>query len=147
MVRDRPRAQGDAMGRAVLLIAFSLAAGVFTLRFFFIDLALVEGRSMEPSLSHGDVVVLLKAAYGLKSPGGRYLFSWSRPRTQELVAVRKPGDSNIVIKRVSYVLMDSTVGYSVFVLGDNLYESIDSRDFGTVPMNNILGKVLLFPRF
>jgi signal peptidase I len=102
---------------------------------------------MEPSLSQGDVVVLLKAAYGLKSPGGRYLFFWSRPRAQDIVAVRKPGDSSIVIKRVSYVLMDSTIGYSVFVLGDNLYESIDSRDFGTVPMNNILGKVFLFPRF
>jgi len=34
-----------------------------------------------------------------------------------------------------------------YLLGDNKYESIDSRDFGPVPMNNILGRVFPIPGF
>lgn len=133
-------------GFSILAIVLVLVMGILLVRGFVADVAVVEGRSMEPSLSSGDLVLVFRAAYGLRAGRG-YLLAWSRPRARDIVAILRPGEFGAAIKRVSYVLFDSTVGYSVYVLGDNLYESVDSREFGTVPMNNILGKVVLLPRF
>ena len=119
-------------------------------------MVIVQGRSMLPSLGPGDIVFIFKAAYGLRNPFGGYLFQWGWPASRDIVAAVKPTDHKVIIKRVwieaGGATDRSTTGRlagrpaEYFLLGDNKYESVDSREFGPVPMNNILGKVLLYPR-
>lgn len=129
-------------------------ATLFLLRAFVADFAVVEGRSMLPSLGSGDIVFIFKAAYGLRNPFGGYLLEWGRPKNRDIVAAIRPDSGKAVIKRIwvegGNSAADIVGGLAedlYLLLGDNKYESIDSREFGPVPMNNILGRVILLPRF
>jgi signal peptidase I len=133
-----------------VLIVFAL----FLARTFLADFAVVQGRSMLPSLRSGDIVFILKAAYGLRNPFGGYFFLWGDPRDRDIVAASRPDTGKAVIKRVRVEgeIIANAEGRergeaSYYLLGDNKYESIDSREFGPVPMNNILGRVFFLPRF
>jgi len=137
------------LGRIIItVIAFLLLA-----RTFIADLAVVQGRSMLPGLKDADLVLVFKAAYGLKNPWGGYFLRWSEPRERQLVAAIRPDSAAVFIKRVDSVVILGNpasaggVEKAFFLLGDNKYESIDSRDFGPVPMNNILGRVFPIPGF
>lgn len=132
---------------SVPLIILAIIFALILVRSFVIDVAVVDGRSMQPSLRHGDVVFILKLAYGLRTPSGSYCIVWARPENRDVVAAVRPNSNAVVIKRVSGERRDAEESMSFFLLGDNLYESVDSRDFGPVPMNNILGKVFNSFRF
>jgi signal peptidase I len=141
--------------RVVLIFAAILAAFIIT-RLFLVDFALVDGRSMLPGLGSGDVVLVFKAAYGLRNPAGGYLLLWGRPRHRDIVAAVRPDSGALVVKRV-WIEGGQSSGSaetppaplredSLFLLlGDNKYESVDSRAFGPVPMSNILGRAFLLP--
>jgi len=137
------------LGRIIVAIIVLL----FLMRTFVADLAIVRGRSMLPGLKASDIVFVFKAAYGLRNPRGGYLLLWSEPEERQLVAAVRPESTAVFIKRVASVLiMDNPeapleIGKGYYLLGDNKYESIDSRDFGPVPMNNILGRVFPIPGF
>jgi signal peptidase I len=60
------------------MIVFAAILIVLGVRTFILDLALVEGLSMYPTMKPGSVVVILRCAYGLRLPGGNYLLRWSR---------------------------------------------------------------------
>jgi signal peptidase I len=133
------------------IIAFLVVA-----RLFLFDVAIVDGRSMLPSLGSGDVVLVFKAAYGLRNPAGGYLLLWGRPRQRDIVAAARPDTGALVVKRVwieEVYAGDGGDGASeplredslFLLLGDNKYESVDSRAFGLVPMSNILGKAFPLP--
>lgn len=98
------------------------------------------------------MVFILKAAYGLRNPLGGYFLLWREPENRDIVAAFNPDTRKVIIKRVWIERgMENPEGpgggAAYFLLGDNKYESVDSREFGPVPMNNILGKALPFPRF
>ena len=60
------------------------------------------------------------------------------PGVGELVQLRDPRElDRLLVKRV-----DSVEDGRVFVLGDNREKSTDSREFGAVPMEWILGRVV-----
>jgi len=140
-------------------LGLTLAATIVFLvvtRLFFFDVAIVDGRSMLPSLGSGDVVLVFKAAYGLRNPAGGYLVLWGRPRQRDIVAAARPDTGALVVKRVWIEEIyagdggdgasEPLSGDSLFLLlGDNKYESVDSRAFGLVPMSNILGKAFPLP--
>ncbi len=90
------------------------------------DRFVVEGESMAPSVSPGERVVVSRASY------------WFRPpRAGDIVVLRDPREpERLLIKRI-----DTTHGNSVEVAGDHADASTDSRAFGPVPANLILGKV------
>jgi signal peptidase I len=144
---------------------------------FIIDAAVVDGRSMLPTLEPGSIVLMLRCAYGLPSPlGPGYLVMWSLPRRGDVVAAASPRDGLPIVKRVAAVGpaalaveagrllgpgLDSPLSAeqaqrlgnapglparSVFLLGDNPPESLDSRDYGSVPIEALSGRVLLFGR-
>ena len=135
------RSRPARVGLMLVLIILTLVA----LRAFVADFAVVQGRSMLPSLSSGDIVFIFKGAYGLRNPLGGYFLLWAKPKNRDIVAAIRPGTTKAVIKRVW--IEGRNVEDSYLLLGDNKYESIDSRDFGPVPMDNILGRVVLLPRF
>ncbi len=90
------------------------------------DRFVVEGESMAPSVAPGERVFVNRAAY------------WFRPpRAGDVVVLRDPRKpERLLIKRI-----DAAHGNSFEVAGDNVDASTDSRTFGPVPANLILGKV------
>ena len=87
----------------------------------------VEGESMAPSLSAGERVLVNRTAYW-----------FSKPRAGDLVAVRDPRQPDrLLIKRIEA----PASGDGWLVLGDNPGASTDSRAFGPVRREHIIGKV------
>ena len=54
----------------------------------------------------------------------------------ELVLVKHPNEDLLIVKRIAF-----TENESVFLIGDNPKQSTDSRHFGSVSKDLILGKV------
>lgn len=78
----------------------------------------VRGQSMLPALAPGTLIVALRPR---------------RLRVGDVVVVRHDGQEKI--KRIAK--LDEQ---RVFLLGDNEQLSTDSRDFGWVPLGNVIGR-------
>jgi nickel-type superoxide dismutase maturation protease len=85
----------------------------------------VRDMSMSPTLRPGDRVVALQW--------------WWRPQVADVVVFREP-DAHLTfaVKRIVRIEADGQLS----VQGDNLNVSRDSREFGPVPRNLIVGKVM-----
>ena len=88
----------------------------------------VAGESMSPAVAPGERVLVSRAAYWLR-----------RPRPGDLVVLRDPRErERLLLKRI-----DRPAGAGGwFVLGDNAEASTDSRSFGAVGRELLVGKVL-----
>lgn len=105
---------------AVLLAVLLLAAEHLAVP------GIVTGPSMHPALHPGDLVLVDRWTYGHRPP-----------RTGEIVLLRAP-DGTPLVKRVAARTKDGRLE----VLGDNPYESTDSRHFGPIPPTHINGRVV-----
>lgn len=108
--------------RRVLLATALLGvlAGLGARRFRRIE---ITGESMAPALEPGDRVVVVRAG---------------RPRTGDIVACVDPRDPNrTMVKRVV-----AGVGPGYTVLGDNSDASTDSRHFGPIDADLIIGRLI-----
>ncbi|TCT13950.1 signal peptidase I [Natranaerovirga pectinivora] len=129
----------------------------------------VYGRSMEKTLYHNDFMIISKAITFINPIENGDIIVIEVPMDdKEALAVKRiigvSGD-HVIIKdedvyvngikiNEDYILgktygdIDTIVenGY-VFVLGDNRQISKDSRDFGSIPLNKIRGKVIVNFRF
>jgi signal peptidase I len=130
--------EGDVKNQGVIkpiLLAFIV---VTLIKVFIVDLMITQGRSMLPTLKPGSVLVVHKAAYGVRIPlAGIYLIRWSVPQSGDLVVFYTPLGERVV-KRCSYVGGEGTF----FARGDNDLESFDSRSYGLIALDHILGKVV-----
>ncbi len=82
---------------------------------------------MVPTLKEGDVLLYSPRAY-----------SAVFPHVGDVVIAHHPSRSDLkIVKRV----MDVTEDGRLFLVGDNPAETTDSRHFGHVPIDEILGKV------
>ncbi len=89
----------------------------------------VEGESMTPAVTRGSRVLVSRASYW-----------FSDPRPGDVVVVRDPRErERLLLKRIE----SGPAGEGYRVLGDNPDARTDSRVFGAVPRDLILGKVLL----
>ena len=114
-------------------------AAALVLRVFVFDVFRVEGHSMEPSLSPGNILLVNKAAYGLRNPvDGDYFLLWAFPQKEDILVYRDPRGGDFRIKRCVEV-----TPAGVFVRGDNAGLSVDSRVQGCVPVECIAGKVII----
>lgn len=135
------------------------------LLFFVAQSYLVEGYSMEPTLSNGERVMIEKISYRFRAPKRGEIVIIKNPLAKKDIYIKRvvgvPGDF-IEIKQGSVYLNGSLLEedyikepvafwYSneflvpkdhVFVLGDNRNHSDDSRRIGPIPYKNVLGKVL-----
>jgi signal peptidase I len=118
-----------------ILAALLVALGM---KLFLFDFMIAEGTSMSPAIKPGTILVINRLRYGLRLPGSRsYLLRWDNPSPGEVVVFYTPGDI-VAVKRCA-----ALTGPGEFVaLGDNGAQSFDSRSYGPVPADNIIGKVL-----
>ena len=87
----------------------------------------VTGNSMQPLLQPGEEVVINPDAY-----------KKALPQVNDVVVAIHPSKESLeIVKRISSISEDG----KFFLLGDNLDCSTDSRSFGTVSLENIVGKV------
>lgn len=146
--------------RLILLPILLLVAGAF----FAFGRAVVVGQSMFPTLRSGQRLVILKLWRPL-SPlrEGDIVVIGPREgratRDQEVVkrivfvqnaSGTRPWPSQVTtptgVYSVALLFRGSTVNlntpHGIYVLGDNINNSTDSRDFGAVYESEILGKVI-----
>jgi nickel-type superoxide dismutase maturation protease len=92
---------------------------------FLFEVAVVAGASMQPHLYEGDCVLVRRG---------------HRARVGDVVLVRRPDRPDLlVVKRVREVLSDGRL----WLAGDNPAASDDSRVFGAVTADDVVGRVLL----
>jgi signal peptidase I len=124
----------------------------------------VDGASMEPSLFSGEYVIVSKLSYRLGRPqrGDIIVFHFPRDPKEEYIkrVIGLPGDQVVISdgfvyvngQRLDEVYLRAKPNYSgnwtvpegqLFVLGDNRNNSSDSHNWGTVPMDYVVGKAVL----
>ena len=170
LARPRPRLRLLGWGRELLGTAAFLIA-VFTLLQLALPRSVVHGTSMEPSFSEGQRLVISRLNYLFGDPqrGDIVVFNSPNPlRDNEPSLIKRvigmPGDTIEFIDQQLYVnngLLDEPYinepcaardcedelwelgPDEYFVMGDNRNVSRDSRAFGPVPGENIIGEALL----
>lgn len=145
-----------------------ILAGV--VRYFFVQPFFVEGASMEPNFENGEYLLIDEISYYFKSPERGEVIVFHYPLDTSKYYIKRvvglPGET-VEIKngRVmiyngfnpggfaideSYLMREGiTLGdikkklgqNEYFVLGDNRLFSSDSRQWGTLPRNDIVGRV------
>jgi len=117
---------------------FWALGAALVLKLFFFDFIIVQGRSMEPAIQNGKVLVISRLRYGLRLPWQRdYLVRWDSPKEGEVVVFYTPS-GEIAVKRC----VGLTPEGGFLAEGDNKGASYDSRSYGAVPVGSIIGKVL-----
>ena len=123
----------------------------------------VDGSSMVPTLNDGQFVMVNRLIYKYSDPnhGDVVVFHYPRDPDQEYIKriIGLPGDTVMIRNGQTYLngqqvdepyIAASTnttgewkvPGDHLFVLGDNRNNSQDSRNFGFVSMENIIGKAI-----
>jgi len=145
----------------VVLPALALALVV---HLFLAQATIVYGQSMEPNLLERQRLIIDKISFRLHPPHRNDIVVLSLPGMDEMLVKRivgLPGETIEIYKGVVYVnneplpepfphdgglysMPPLTLGpLSYFVLGDNRDNSNDSRSFGPVKREHILGRVWL----
>ncbi len=141
--RVEPRQTLRSTRSLLLLTLFGLLALFFALNF---RIVVVNGPSMEPTYRNGDRL-LMTTAYWLFGP---------IKRGDVVVIIRPNGD--LLIKRVVamagepipdrywsplvYMMGGRVPEGHIFVVGDNLARSEDSRHLGAIPLSWVQGKIV-----
>ena len=88
---------------------------------------------MEPHYRDGDRVLV-----------NRYAFSFRRPQPGDAVVVRDPErPARHLLKRVASGPEGANDPWAVYVLGDNAEQSRDSRAFGPLSVEAVIGKAIM----
>ena len=147
-----------------IVVAVVLA---FLIREFIVELYIVDGPSMQPTLQSQERLVVNKFIYGLRDPerGEILVFEYPRDRKRDFIkrVIGVPGDTveikegrvfvNDQLLSEDYILEKTRGDYpksvvpkgTNFVMGDNRNNSEDSRfaDVGFVPYELVKGKAVL----
>ena len=148
---------------------------VFFVRMLIAAPFVVSGESMEPTFKNGQYLIVEKISYRINEPKRGDIVVFRLPSTSRFLIKRimaLPGESikmdgyNVYInkndvedsefflleeehiKHLHSNNMERTLGENYFfLLGDNRSNSVDSRYFGPIHRNDIVGKALirLFP--
>lgn len=151
----------------IILIALMI---VIPVRYFLFQPFVVNGQSMEPNYAHGDYLIVDEVSYRFKDPARGEVIVFRYPANPSLRHIKRviglPGET-LKIKRTGIevvsddrsINLDET-GYLVdtlfsddmeislgddefFVMGDNRSVSFDSRRWGALQRDYIVGRVLI----
>lgn len=147
-----------------ILVAVILALFI---RYFIVELYMVEGPSMRPTLISSERLIVNKFIYRFKAPerGEVVVFRYPRDPSRDFIkrVIAIPGDTieikegrvfvNGQLQNETYILERTRGSYPlatvpaghIFVMGDNRNNSEDSRfkDVGFVPYDLIKGKAMV----
>jgi signal peptidase I len=145
-------------------LALQLAVLSLLIAAFFVRLPQVSGLSMEPHIRSGEYVLINTFAYRVGLPRRGDIVAFRHDGDSRSVFIKRvigiPGDRiridrgrvylNGVALEEPYVLHPDDRSFSeitvqpqnVYVLGDNRAQSEDSRLFGPVPENRLMGRAV-----
>lgn len=143
-------------------------------KLFIIDIVVVSGSSMCPTIKDGDVIFINKLEYGIVKPfSSSFIKQWKEPQKNDVIIYLY--NNKMVVKRCiateftplefykdseySMKVNDKIIPLTeqqyhriknspvvpegmILAVGDNYLESIDSRNYGFISVENIIGKVL-----
>lgn len=160
----------SSIGEEVKDWVFSIAAAIIAallIRTFIVELYVVDGPSMRPTLQHEERLVVNKFIYHVRDPqkGEVVIFRYPRDPSRDFIkrVIATAGDTleikdgrvyvNDQLLREDYILEKTRTEYpkvtipdgTIFVMGDNRNNSEDSRfpDVGFVPLDLVKGKAVL----
>ena len=163
---EKERSTAEEIKDWVVSIVIAVALAMF-IRTFIVELYVVDGPSMRPTLESEERLVVNKFIYRLRPPekGEVLVFQYPRDPSRDFIkrVIATPGDTieiregrvlvNDQLLTEDYILEKTRSEYPkstvpegrVFVMGDNRNNSEDSRfaDVGFVPYDLIKGKALL----
>lgn len=144
---------------------------VIPIRYFLFQPFFVKGQSMDPNFENGDYLIVDEITYRFRSPqrGEVIVFKFPQDPSQRFIKriIGLPGETveikngDIIIYKDGEVQILDESSYlfphletegqikinlkenEYFVLGDNRDFSYDSRRFGILPKDKIIGKVFL----
>lgn len=91
----------------------------------------VSGDSMHPGVQAGQIILV-----------NRYAYLLGTPEVGDVVVFRNPLSNRLTIKRLAAI----ADGPLYYVVGDNRSESVDSRHYGALTRDLIIGRVELLGR-
>lgn len=157
---------GEEIKDWIVSIAIAIVLA-FLIRYFIVELYLVDGPSMRPTLQSAERLVVNKFIYRFRTPerGEILVFRYPRDPSRDFIkrVIAIPGDTieikdgrvyvNSTLLNEPYILSKTRGNYPlatvpeghIFVMGDNRNNSEDSRfaDVGFVPFDLIKGKAML----
>lgn len=126
--------------KSVKIFWLTLLFGIVIIRIFVFSAVRVSGISMLPTLQDEQIIFVNKMAY------------WKNaPQNGDIVIVREPIDNIQVVKRIvgtpgtAITIEDKTFILKedeYYIEGDNRDNSIDSRAYGPIRSERIVGKVI-----
>lgn len=132
--------------------------------YFIVTITVVEGNSMSPTFYDGDIILINRLTYRLRSPERKDIISFEFPGAINQKFVKRiiglPNeqlnirDGKVFINSNSieelYITnrSDDSLSYNLddneyFVMGDQRGYSLDSRTWGSLPKEYIMGKVMV----
>ncbi|MDO5719067.1 MAG: signal peptidase I [Tissierellia bacterium] len=133
-------------------------------RFFIFNITLVDGISMNPTLADGDRLITEKISLYFNEPKKGDIVVINAPDNSKDHYIKRliglPGDKidliegklyiNDIVQEEDYINSSETLPYTydtswivpegeIFVMGDNRNHSNDSRTFGTIAMDQVIG--------
>jgi len=162
---EKPKASGAvgiALIREIVQVLFPALIMALTIHLFLAQATIVYGRSMEPNLFERQRLIIDKVTYNFRPPHRNDIVVIKRPEIEELLVKRIIGlPMEKVEIRDGYVYINDerlpepfshdqypqnipphTLGpVQYFVLGDNRGNSNDSRSFGPIFQDDIMGRV------
>jgi signal peptidase I len=153
-----------------VIVAVALAI-VIPVRAFIMEPYFVRGESMEPNFSNSDYLIIERFSYRFSEPKRGEVIVFRAPQYQTQKYIKRiiglPGETiafqdgtiEVVTEDGTTLILDESPylpsSFSsddmevtlredeYFVLGDNRIASFDSRAWGVLPEENILGRVVL----
>lgn len=152
----------------IFIIALAI---VIPIRYFLFQPFVVKGQSMEPNFHNGDYLIIDELSYRFREPQRGEIIVFKSPIDPFSCYIKRiiglPGETieikngvvevytkhgPMVLNEKSYLPDDMKTPGDLkislpedhyFVLGDNRFQSYDSRKFGPLPRKNIVGRVYL----
>ena len=161
----------EVFKETIKLIVISLII-VLPIRYFVMQPFIVQGASMEPTYENGEYLIIDELSYRFRPPERGEVVVFRPPLQPNLYYIKriiglpeetiKIQDGQIIIfnkdNPQGFALQENYLDSGLytsgdvntnlgaseyFVLGDNRFASSDSRYWGSLPKNNLTGKVFL----
>ncbi len=152
----------------IIIIALII---VIPIRYFVFQPFFVKGQSMEPNFENGDYLIVDEISYKFRDPqrGEVVVFKYPNDLSQRYIKriIGLPGETVKIengkvavfnqegenfLEETNYLssfvftpgtIQTTLAGNEYFVLGDNRVASADSRRWGSLPREDIIGRVFL----